>query len=222
MKVRICCRFPLRTSAIAHLLPRRPCGRTSVRGPSKIAGRRASKQTSVRARVPRTVGCRHPPWSLERLCHTALGGPCCEQVFGKAVDSEHLFVLQCQRSEQVFEEGAAMSVALELEYEAFYPRLRVVSEPPDGIPARRRPAPPLVPGSGRWRPARAADAARPGARGQTVAGTAPAPGQEYVVQSGDTLASIAAPGGAGQRGGAWCGGWPRRPVPRRSCLGSIC
>ena len=46
-----------------------------------------------------------------------------EQAFGKLVDSEHLFVIDCGRSEHVFEGGEAMSVALELEFEEFYPRL---------------------------------------------------------------------------------------------------
>ena len=49
-----------------------------------------------------------------------------EQAFGKLFDSEHLFVIDCGRSEHVFEGGDAMSVALEVEYEAFYPRLTVV------------------------------------------------------------------------------------------------
>ena len=51
-----------------------------------------------------------------------------EQAFDKSVDTERLFVLQCGSSEHVFEEGDAMSVALELEYEAFHPRLHVVPE----------------------------------------------------------------------------------------------
>ena len=51
-----------------------------------------------------------------------------EQAFEDSVDIEHLFVLEYQGSEQVFGKGAAVSVALELEYEAFYPRLLVVPE----------------------------------------------------------------------------------------------
>jgi hypothetical protein len=116
-----------------------------------------------------------------------------EQVFEEMVDTEHLFVLQCDQSEQVFGEGDAMSVALELEYEAFYPRLRVVSEAERKTPTsprvqRRR----IVVGAVvavllvlLMLPIRALG-------GQTIAGSAPVSGQEYVVQSGDTLASIAA------------------------------
>jgi hypothetical protein len=116
-----------------------------------------------------------------------------EQVFDEMVDSEHLFVLQCDQSEQVFGEGDAMSVAMELEYEAFYPRLRVVSgaEPRSRVSSRvqrRR----IVVGAVAavllvllMLPIRSLG-------GQTIAGSAPTAGQEYVVQSGDTLASIAA------------------------------
>ena len=60
-----------------------------------------------------------------------------EQAFGKLVDIEHLFVFDCGRSEHVFEGGEAMSVALELEYEEFYPRLTVVPPPAE----RARPSP---------------------------------------------------------------------------------
>jgi hypothetical protein len=115
-----------------------------------------------------------------------------EQAFEKSVDTEHLFVLHCGRSEQVFEGGDAMSVALELEYEAFYPRLRVVPEPaarlrPSGRVQRRR----LILGVVvvtllvlLMLPIRALG-------GKTVAGSGPVTGHEYVVRSGDTLASIA-------------------------------
>jgi hypothetical protein len=122
----------------------------------------------------------------------------CEQAFDKPVDTERLFVLQCERSEHVFGEGDAMSVALELEYEAFYPRLQVV---PD-VPGRTGPSARVQ----RRRiilgvivvvllvllmlPIRALG-------GQTIAGSAPTAGQEYVVQSGDTLASIAQRVGGG-------------------------
>jgi LysM domain-containing protein len=116
-----------------------------------------------------------------------------EQVFEELIDSEHLFVLQCEQSEQMFGEGEAMSVAFELEYESFYPRLQVLP--------------------GRMRTARAASRVQRrrlilGAvviallvllmlpirslGGSTIAGSAPAAGQEYVVQNGDTLTSIAA------------------------------
>jgi hypothetical protein len=125
-----------------------------------------------------------------------------EQAFGKSVDTEHLFVLHCDGSEQTFERGGAMSVALELEYEEFYPRLRVVAD----VPHRVTPSP-------RVRHRRLALIAV-GAillvllmlpiralGGQTIAGSGPTQGQEYVVRSGDTLASIAAQvdGGHGAR-----------------------
>ena len=122
----------------------------------------------------------------------------CEQAFDKSVDTERLFVLQCGTSEHVFEKGDAMSVALELEYEEFYPRLQVV---PD-VPGRTGPSARVQ----RRRiilgvivavllvllmlPIRALG-------GQTIAGSAPTAGQEYVVQSGDTLASIAQRVGGG-------------------------
>ncbi len=116
-----------------------------------------------------------------------------EQVLREVVDSEHLFVVQCTHSEQVFGKGVAMSVALELEYETFYPRLRVLPE------AGGRPA-------GRARiqrrrvllgvvvvvllvllmlPIRAFG-------GKPVASSVPTAGQGYIVQPGDTIASIAA------------------------------
>jgi hypothetical protein len=122
----------------------------------------------------------------------------CEQAFDKSVDTERLFVLQYETSEHVFGKGDAMSVALELEYEEFYPRLQVV---PD-VPGRTGPSARVQ----RRRitlgvivvvllvllmlPIRALG-------GQTVAGSAPIAGQEYVVQSGDTLASIAQRVGGG-------------------------
>jgi hypothetical protein len=127
----------------------------------------------------------------------------CEQAFGKSVDSERLFVLQYPRSEQVFEEGDAMSVALEVEYEAFYPSLQVV---PD-VPGRTGPSAPV---QRRRRvilgvvvvgllvllllPIRALG-------GRTIAGSAPTAGQEYVVRGGDTLASIAERVGGGNVAG---------------------
>jgi len=118
-----------------------------------------------------------------------------EQLFGKLVDTEHLFVLQCGNSEQLFDKGDAMSVAFELEHEAFYPRLQVVSLPP------RRP--------GRVAPSSAVQRRRVvlalavltllvllmlpirALGGKTIAASSPTAGQEYVVRSGDTLASIA-------------------------------
>ena len=58
-----------------------------------------------------------------------------EQVLGRSVDTEHLFVLQYGGSEQVFGKEDAMSVAFELEYEVYRPQLRLV---PDG-PTSSRP-----------------------------------------------------------------------------------
>ncbi len=117
-----------------------------------------------------------------------------EQMFVKKVDTEHLFVLQCQRSEQMFEEGDAMSVALEQEYETFYPRLQLVSGSATGGRAtltrvqKRRIA--FVAALAilfvlLMLPIRALG-------GQTIVGASPSAGQVYVVQSGDTLHSIAA------------------------------
>jgi len=125
-----------------------------------------------------------------------LGGMFNEQAFDKSVDTEHLFVLQCQKSEHMFERGGAMSVALELEYEVAYPRLRVVpSVPGRGSPStavqRRR----VLLGVVvvvllvlLMLPLRALG-------GKTIAGAAPTAGQEYVVRAGDTIASIAARAG---------------------------
>jgi hypothetical protein len=122
----------------------------------------------------------------------------CEQAFGKSVDIERLFVLQWAPSEQVFEKGDAMSVALEVEYEAFYPRLQVV---PD-VPGRTGP-------SARVQRRRVILGVVvvvllvllvlpiSALGGKTIAGSGPAAGQEYVVRSGDTLASIAGRVGGG-------------------------
>ena len=89
-----------------------------------------------------------------------------------------------------------MSVALELEYEASYPGLRLVP----GVPQRANPSARVQ----RRRvilglvvvvllvllmlPIRSLG-------GRTIAGEAPTAGQQYVVRSGDTLASIAARAG---------------------------
>jgi hypothetical protein len=122
-----------------------------------------------------------------------------EQVFEKSVDTEHLFVLHYGQSEHLFGKGDAMSVALEIEYEEFYPRLRVV---PD-VPGRRTPTGVVTPrrlvvaiGVAvllvlLMLPIRALG-------GRTIAGAAPVAGQVYVVQRGDTLGSIAARADAGQ------------------------
>jgi hypothetical protein len=115
-----------------------------------------------------------------------------EQLFGKSVDTEHLFVLQCRSSEQMFDEGDAMSVALELEYETFYPKLRVVSLPPRRVAPspriqRRRVILALVVVALLvllMLPIRAL-------AGQTLPVAGPTAGQQYVVHNGDTLASIA-------------------------------
>jgi hypothetical protein len=125
-----------------------------------------------------------------------------EQAFEKSVDTEHLFVLQCRRSEQVFEGGQAMSVAFELEYEEFYPRLTVVP------PVRPQRAP-----SRRVQHRRVAAAAVVlgllvllalpirSLGGSTLANAAPAAGQVYVIHAGDTVASIAARVGGGNVAG---------------------
>jgi hypothetical protein len=114
-----------------------------------------------------------------------------EQAFDKSVDTEHLFVLHCGRSEQVFEGGDAMSVALELEYEAIYPRLHVVPAPVERVgPSARVQHRRLVLGAIvlvvlvlLMLPIRALG-------GKTLAQSGPVAGQTYVVRSGDTLASI--------------------------------
>jgi hypothetical protein len=115
-----------------------------------------------------------------------------EQAFGKLIDNEHLFVLEYRESEQVFGEGVAMSVAWELEYEPLYPRLRALPAMPRpaGVSAqvkRRR----LLFGAAvvvllvmLMLPIRAFG-------GKPVASTVPTAGQEYIVQQGDTLTSIA-------------------------------
>ena len=121
-----------------------------------------------------------------------------EQAFEKMVDTEQVFVLQWKGSEQVFERGGGMSVALELEYESFYPRLRALPDapirtaPPARIRRRR-----LVLALGvvavlvlLMLPIRALG-------GKTLAGAAPTQGQEYIVKGGDTLASIAQRADAG-------------------------
>jgi hypothetical protein len=124
-----------------------------------------------------------------------------EQGFQNPVDTEHLFVIHYTKSEQMFDKGDAMSVALELEYEEFYPRLRVVPDVP------RRTTPPRV--IKRRRIVVAAGVAVllvllmlpiRAFGGKTLAGAAPVAGQVYVVQPGDTLHSIAARADAGQAG----------------------
>ncbi len=104
-----------------------------------------------------------------------------------------------------------MSVALELEYEAFYPRLRVVPEPAGALwtPRRGYSAGGLILGAVAVvllvllvLPIRALG-------GKTIAGAGPAAGQEYVVRSGDTLASIATRVD-GTMWPAWSSDWPTR------------
>jgi hypothetical protein len=115
-----------------------------------------------------------------------------EQAFEKSVDTEHLFVLHYGLSEQVFEGGDAMSVALELEYESFYPRLRVVPVPAERTgPSVRVQHRRLILGAVAvillvllMLPIRALG-------GKTITGSGPVTGHAYVVRSGDTLASLA-------------------------------
>jgi hypothetical protein len=114
-----------------------------------------------------------------------------EQAFGKIIDTEHLFVLEYEGSEQVFGKGAAVSVALELEYEAVFPRLRVVPDPPRRRPSVRVQHRRMILGLVvvgllllLALPIRALG-------GNAIAGSAPVAGQVYVVQHGDTLTSIA-------------------------------
>lgn len=84
-----------------------------------------------------------------------------------------------------------MSVALELEYEEIYPPLRLVQGTPPTSPAVR---------ARRWRVAIGAAVTVVlvllmlpiRALGGTSPVTTPVPGHVYVVQAGDTLASIAA------------------------------
>jgi LysM domain len=109
----------------------------------------------------------------------------------QCVDTEHLFVLEYRGSEQVFGKGAAVSVALELEYEAFFPGLRVLPPLPRRRPSRRVQHRRMVLGLVvvgllilLALPIRAIG-------GHPIAGSAPAAGQVYVVQNGDTLTSIA-------------------------------
>src|ERR1039458_5660267 len=75
------------------------------------------------SRSPRHLS--HPVPSLRGMFH--------EQAFDKSVDTEHVFVLQWDGSEHLFERGGGMSVALGLEYEVAYPRLRVVRQVPDRV-----------------------------------------------------------------------------------------
>jgi hypothetical protein len=122
----------------------------------------------------------------------------CEQAFGEFVDIEHLFVLQCGQSEQVFEEGDAMSVALEVEYEAVYPRLTVLPDLPGRTgPSARVQRRRMVLGLILVVLLVALALPISALGGKTVGGSVPTAGQEYVVQSGDTLASIAQRVGGG-------------------------
>jgi hypothetical protein len=115
-----------------------------------------------------------------------------DQVLEQPVDSEQVFVLQYIGSEQVFGKGDAMSVAFELEYEIFQPRLQLVVDRPERpsrqVQVRRRRL--LVAAVAAvllillMLPIRALG-------GSTLAAAGPTQGQEYIVKSGDTLASIA-------------------------------
>jgi hypothetical protein len=121
-----------------------------------------------------------------------------EQAFEEIVDTEHVFVLQCQRSEQVFERGDAMSVAFEVEYESAYPKLQLVPDYPAPRIGLVSPTPPARLGHRRLAlvlvvavllvllvlPIRAFG-------GKALAASVPTAGQTYIVKGGDTLASIA-------------------------------
>jgi len=108
------------------------------------------------------------------------------------VDSEQVFVVQWEESEQVFGQGDIMSVAFELEFEACRPRLYALPDQP----ARTAPSP-------RVRRRRVVVGAVVAVLlvllalpirslgGSTLAQAAPAKGQQYIVKVGDTLASIA-------------------------------
>jgi hypothetical protein len=128
-----------------------------------------------------------------------------EQSFASLVDSEQVFVIKWKESEQVFGQGAIMSVAFELEFEACRPRLYALPDQP----ARTAPSP-------RVRRRRVVVGAVVltllvllalpirSIGGSTLAQSAPAPGQEYIVKAGDTLVSIAtraAPSDAAALGG---------------------
>jgi hypothetical protein len=100
-------------------------------------------------------------------------------------------------SEQVFDQEDAMSVAYELEFEACRPRLYAL----DDQPARSAPSPLVHRRRVVVGVALAAVVAALSVLlalpirsfgGSTLAQAAPAQGQEYIVKSGDTLASIAA------------------------------
>ena len=101
-------------------------------------------------------------------------------------------MVQWEKSEHVFGQGDVMSVAFELEFEACRPSLYALPDQP----ARTAPSPRVR----RRRVVLGAVVltllvllALPirSIGGSTLAQTAPAPGQEYIVKAGDTLASIA-------------------------------
>jgi len=103
-----------------------------------------------------------------------------------------VFVFQWVASEQVFEQGDAMTVAFELDFEAYRPRLYALPDQP----ARTAPSPRVR----RRRVVLAAVVvgllvllALPirSLGGSSLAQAAPAQGQQYIVKAGDTLASIA-------------------------------
>lgn len=122
----------------------------------------------------------------------------CELALDLEVDTEHSFVFNGWASEQMFGKGDTVSVAFDLEYEAFHPPLRlmpgkvVVAPNPVRVSRevqihRRRLA--LVAIVAvllvlLMLPIRALG-------GATLASTTPSQGQDYVVKTGDSLASIA-------------------------------
>ena len=95
-----------------------------------------------------------------------------------------------------------MSVALELEYERVYPTLRVVSDVPGRTaPSTRVQKRRLILGIAVVALLVLLMLPITALGGRTVAGSVPVAGQEYVVRSGDTLASIAGRGGGGHVAG---------------------
>jgi len=84
-----------------------------------------------------------------------------------------------------------VSVALELEYEASFPNLRLVTDPPPSAPSHRVRARWLVLGLVVLGLLVLLALPVRDIGGRPISGSAPTMGREYVVQGGDTLTSIA-------------------------------